>query len=171
MVFATRNHRRNKSDPLVEEVQLIHANPQFTNVRFRDGREDTVSTRDLAPAGVPEGSESTPSATTPISQGDSVIGESAPQSPVSQSPSSQNLDHNAPEDAVSPSPVAADPPPERPADKLPVRKSTREVKPRVLLDLQFHSIISYQYFKYKQVHSFSGGECYGLNDILNITLS
>ncbi|KAL7640101.1 UNVERIFIED_CONTAM: hypothetical protein RMT77_009515 [Armadillidium vulgare] len=38
-----------KDDSLVEEVQLLEANPQFAHVRFPNGREDTVSIRDLGP--------------------------------------------------------------------------------------------------------------------------
>jgi hypothetical protein len=36
-------------DPLVEEVELLHANPNYAYVRFSSGREDTVSLKDLAP--------------------------------------------------------------------------------------------------------------------------
>jgi len=37
-----------KSDPLVEEVQLLHANPQYAHVRYADSRETIVSFRHLA---------------------------------------------------------------------------------------------------------------------------
>ena len=43
--------RRSKSDPLVEMVDLISVTPHYACVRYPDGRESTVSTRDLAPAG------------------------------------------------------------------------------------------------------------------------
>ena len=43
--------RQSKSDPLVESVDLIDATPSSARVRFPDGRETTVSTSDLAPAG------------------------------------------------------------------------------------------------------------------------
>ena len=42
---------RNKSDPLCEEVDLLDANPKSALIRFQDGRETTISTSDLAPAG------------------------------------------------------------------------------------------------------------------------
>jgi len=42
---------RNKSDPLREEVDLLDANPKSALIRFQDGREITVSTSDLTPAG------------------------------------------------------------------------------------------------------------------------
>ena len=41
--------RKSKFDPLVDEVELIEANPKYAHVRFPDGREDTVSTKFLAP--------------------------------------------------------------------------------------------------------------------------
>ena len=50
-VLLRRHVRTNKYEPLVEEVQLVEANPQYAHVRFPDGRESTVSMHDLAPAG------------------------------------------------------------------------------------------------------------------------
>ena len=44
-----RDHVRNKSDALCYEVELIERNFSFAHVRFPDGRETTVSTKDLAP--------------------------------------------------------------------------------------------------------------------------
>ena len=41
-------HVRNKNDPLVEEAELIEANPHYTHVKLNDGREINVSLRDLA---------------------------------------------------------------------------------------------------------------------------
>ena len=41
-----RNH---KNDDLVEEVQLLDANPQYANICYRDGRESSVSLSDLSP--------------------------------------------------------------------------------------------------------------------------
>ena len=41
--------RHNKSDPLVDEVELIAANPTYARVRYPGGRETSVSLRDLAP--------------------------------------------------------------------------------------------------------------------------
>lgn len=48
-VMLRRFVRQNKSDPLVDEVELLEANPNFARVKFSDGREDTVSTSDLSP--------------------------------------------------------------------------------------------------------------------------
>ena len=44
-----RRHIRNKSDPLGDEVMLQEANPNYASVKFPDGRETTVSLRDIAP--------------------------------------------------------------------------------------------------------------------------
>lgn len=47
-----RNHvRANKYEPIVQEVELIEANPDYAHVRFPDGRETSVSIRHLAPKG------------------------------------------------------------------------------------------------------------------------
>lgn len=48
-VYLKRNVRVSKYDPLVDEVELMHCNPYYAHVRFPDGREDTVSIRQLAP--------------------------------------------------------------------------------------------------------------------------
>jgi hypothetical protein len=50
-VLLKRHVRKSKYDPLVDEVDLIEANPQYAHVRFPDGREDTVSIKHLAPSG------------------------------------------------------------------------------------------------------------------------
>ena len=50
-VLLKRHVRASKSDPLVDEVQLLQANPQYAHVRHTDGRETTVSIRHLAPRG------------------------------------------------------------------------------------------------------------------------
>ena len=58
-VVLLRKHNRNKDEPLCEEVELLHANPSYAFVRFRDGRETTVSTTDLAPQGASSQNEET----------------------------------------------------------------------------------------------------------------
>eukprot|EP00795_Rhopilema_esculentum_P015052 gene15052-6216_t len=50
-VLYQRHIRDSKFDPLVYEVELIDANPRYAHKRFQDGREDTVSLKDLAPQG------------------------------------------------------------------------------------------------------------------------
>ena len=44
-----QHNRSNKYDALVQEVELIEANPQYAHVRYTNGREDTVATKYLAP--------------------------------------------------------------------------------------------------------------------------
>lgn len=44
-----RKNVRSKTDPIVEEVELLHSNPTYSYVRQSDGRESTVSNRQLAP--------------------------------------------------------------------------------------------------------------------------
>jgi hypothetical protein len=48
-VLMKRNARSSKYDPLVDEVELLECNPQYAHVRLSDGREETVSLRQLAP--------------------------------------------------------------------------------------------------------------------------
>ena len=35
--------RLHKNDDLVDEVELINANPSYTNIRYSDGKETSVS--------------------------------------------------------------------------------------------------------------------------------
>ena len=46
-----RNVRCSKYEPLVDEVELLSANPQYAHVRLPNGNETTVSLRQLAPMG------------------------------------------------------------------------------------------------------------------------
>ena len=48
-VLVKRQVLSSKTDALVNEVELLQANPHFAYVRFSDGRETTVSTKQLAP--------------------------------------------------------------------------------------------------------------------------
>ena len=43
-----RRFVRNKNQPLIDEVELMEANPNFAHIRFPDGGESTVSVTDLA---------------------------------------------------------------------------------------------------------------------------
>ena len=54
-ILLKRHVRTCKSDPLVDEVQLLQANPQCAHIQYTDGRETTVSIRHLAPPGSPSG--------------------------------------------------------------------------------------------------------------------
>ena len=44
-----RHARSSKYEPLVEKVDLIHATPQYAHLRCKDGRETSVSLRDVTP--------------------------------------------------------------------------------------------------------------------------
>ncbi len=48
-VLLKKHVRNSKYDALVDEAELIEANPQYAHVRLGNGRETTVSLRDLAP--------------------------------------------------------------------------------------------------------------------------
>ena len=50
-VLLRRHARHSKYEPLVEQVDLLHATPNYAHIRFDNGRETTVSVRDLAPLG------------------------------------------------------------------------------------------------------------------------
>ena len=42
-VLLKRHIRTSKTDPLVDEVQLLQANPQYAHIQHADVREATVS--------------------------------------------------------------------------------------------------------------------------------
>ena len=48
-VYVKKHVRQSKYDPIVEEAELIEANPEYAYVRLKSGNETTVSIRDLAP--------------------------------------------------------------------------------------------------------------------------
>jgi len=50
-VLLQRHVRNSKFEPLVDEVELIEANPSYAHIRFEDGRKYTVSLKHLAPQG------------------------------------------------------------------------------------------------------------------------
>uniref|UniRef100_A0A5S6QM86 RNA-directed DNA polymerase n=1 Tax=Trichuris muris TaxID=70415 RepID=A0A5S6QM86_TRIMR len=56
-VFLKKHVRLTKTDPLVDEVELVEANPYYAHVRLPDGRDTVVSTRHLAPAGTSSAQE------------------------------------------------------------------------------------------------------------------
>ena len=54
-ILIKRNARSSKYEPLVEEAELIEANPNYAHVRLNSGLEKTVSLRQLAPLGDNQG--------------------------------------------------------------------------------------------------------------------
>ena len=84
-VYLKRHVRASKYDPLVDEVELLEANPHYAHVRLPDGRESTVSLRHLAPVGEEreeerqnENSRLLPSQ--PLSESGDINSQSAPES-------------------------------------------------------------------------------------------
>jgi len=65
---------RNKSEPLVDRVELLSANPHFVFIRCADGQETSVSTRNIAPC--PSFAEQEPSCET-VYQQDTCIEQSS----------------------------------------------------------------------------------------------
>ena len=57
-VYVRKHVRNSKYDPIVEEAELIEANPEYAFIRLGTGHETTVSLRDLAPCGNAEQLES-----------------------------------------------------------------------------------------------------------------
>ena len=51
IVLLKHHVRRSKHDPLASKIKLIEANPQYAQIETAEGRQSTVSLRDLAPAG------------------------------------------------------------------------------------------------------------------------
>ena len=51
------NNRTRKNDPLVHNVELIHANPNYAFIKPPDGRESTAALKDLAPSPRPNKNE------------------------------------------------------------------------------------------------------------------
>ena len=50
-ILLKRHVRASKYDALVEEAELLEANPNYAHVKLKSGVEKTVSLRDLAPIG------------------------------------------------------------------------------------------------------------------------
>ena len=52
-VMMRRFVRNSNNDPLVDEVELTSVNPAYVHIRYPDGRESTVSLKDLSPCPSP----------------------------------------------------------------------------------------------------------------------
>ena len=76
-VYLNCHVRTSKTEPLVNEVELIGENSHYAHISYPDGREMTVSTRHLAPCGEP--TDCLPSSV-PIQHGPSLKGEPDPHS-------------------------------------------------------------------------------------------
>ena len=141
-VLMKRYPRNNKHEPLVDEVELLEANPQYAHIRKSDGREATVSLKHLAPKD---------SGHTESPQGDIPVNLPISTQPGSQSPRDNDCDLRIPVDL----PIPTQPGSQSPKDnhELPsqqtmnntverhisspqmLRRSTRVINPPNRLDL------------------------------------
>ncbi|XP_048577994.1 uncharacterized protein LOC125559879 [Nematostella vectensis] len=113
-VLLRRFVRANKNDPLVDQVELKDANPTYAHIQYADGRESTVSLRDLAPC--------PPQNTAPqMSQEGTFQGQAAPT--PSTPPTDSGLKTPAP---ILPDPDLVAEVESGPANLL--RRSTREIR-------------------------------------------
>ena len=127
-VLLKRHVRANKTDPLVDEVQLLQANPQYAHIRHADGRETTVSIRHLAPHG---GTEMLPSQDAQI-DGNSQHG--SDDDPIATTPGDTTVFEGAgtPAPAGTPALVTpARPTPARPSDSSGLTEPIDTVTPTV----------------------------------------
>jgi hypothetical protein len=109
-VLMKRHIRQSKYDPLVDEVDLIHINPHYANVRLQNGREQSVSLRDLAP--LPKTSIQPVQPLTDFSPGPPVATKSA----LAETPAFPELPSSAANSA-----------PSTPTPEAPLRRSTRKI--------------------------------------------
>ncbi|XP_059842895.1 uncharacterized protein LOC132403513 [Hypanus sabinus] len=148
-VLLRKHVRSNKYSPLVERVHLLHANPQYAYVVLPNGREDTVSIRDLAPAGAadhyPEGSPVTMNPApevTPCSPGPTQTPHDTCIPGVSYAfiPGASHMCEGSPapsgqEQAQPPSPVQSPMLPASMRSQPVLRRSQQQIRPPDRLDL------------------------------------
>ena len=130
--YLRKHVRQSKYDPLVEEVEVLHANPEYVHVRLPSGIESTVSIRDLAPMVPQSRASSAPdlTSTNNFTEPDEIRASSLPISgeDLSRVPAPRV---EAPP-SLSPS-VSEIPSP--PVETLQLRRSTRvKTKPVRLID-------------------------------------
>ena len=121
-VLLRRHNRQSKYEPIVEDVELVSANPYYAVVQTEGGRQMTVSTRDLAPI-----TPADPGAAFPV------------ENCVGSGPSSSNQESEPVSDLVLPPVVDSARDPDSSDTTVPaqpsVRRSTRVRKPPTRLDL------------------------------------
>jgi hypothetical protein len=120
--------RKNKTEPLVDEVDLIDCNLTFAHVKYRDGRESTVSVQDLAPC--PRKSPHELPSSTENENCDERLETSSCSKDLISSPAGSSPQPGLPQDVAEPKPASSEPeqPEERPPSPI-IRKSTRPRKP------------------------------------------
>ena len=109
-----RHVRHSKYEPLVDEVDLLEANPQYAYVRLPDGRETTVSVKHLAPSGKDQNSN--------VSEGMEEAGEG--EEPALQSDEREEPATNSDPDVLEQTPHVCDT-----LQPEALRRSTRASKP------------------------------------------
>lgn len=75
---------RSKTDPYVEEAELIHSNPSYSYVRRRNGQESTVSNRHLAPLPISDDEDSLSDSTTDNRHSENTILDESASNEVGQ---------------------------------------------------------------------------------------
>lgn len=110
-VLLRRFVRHSKNEPLVDQVELTEINPMYAHVRYPDGRESTVSLRDLAPCPNPSA--------TPINERNMIHTESV------YTPGEDIVHTEIP---VNPIPIPTEPN-EQSQSSVALRRSTRISKP------------------------------------------
>ena len=113
-VLLRRYNRSSKYESPTETVELLEANPNFAHVKFSNGREDTVSTRDLAP--------SNDSSSLPIDAGDNSTEPGEIEMPSHETCADELHQSNLPLDGV-------------PLNDVSLRRSSRSRKPVDRLNL------------------------------------
>ncbi len=103
-VLLKRHVRQSKTEPLVEKVELLQANPHYAHVRYLDGRETTVATKHLAP----KGHEGSPQASK----------ETALPLPEIPPPTTTETEHQPPVASDVPQPLRRSERVRRPVDRL-----------------------------------------------------
>ena len=113
-IYAKR-HVRNKHEPLVDEAELIELNPNYAHVRMQDGRETTVSIRNLSPHQSGNDNQIEHDTSDKSIMPEPVIEDNANQT---ESANSSDSDLKQPDESVNLS-----------QDKVTLRRSTRVRKP------------------------------------------
>ena len=113
---------RNKNDPLIEEAELIEANPHYAHVKLNDGREINVSLRDLARNPVADAANDTNLSSHPDDTENTILPQSDNESNSFSQPDITSNDQAAPDYTES---ISSDAPCETPN----LRRSSRIRRP------------------------------------------
>ena len=114
-VLLRRFVRTSKNDPFVDQVRLIHANPTYAHVEYPDGRESSVSLRDLAPCPL-----------TPVhSEQQEIVPSNEKESEPTSAPTTPELQENCPNPPTTTSNAQQPSMMQTPG----LRRSTRQTKP------------------------------------------